>query len=439
MNKHVRTKVIRHSSLRLFAISLIGISVLPWHVAFAQESIDLTWAFEQTLLNNRQLKAYPYELRIGEADRIQASIKPSPKVGVEIENVLGTGDHSGLGDAEYTLALSQTIEMGGKLESRITVVDARSQAKQAAYQLIRLDVLAETSRRYYQVLRLQSLQLVIAQRIEQEQQALKVIKRRAQAGAVGQADVSKMALRLAHSQATQQQLADELSLAKTRLAAMWMNEVDFDKVKGDLSKWPTLPDTEMLNAAVETAPKYLHHQARQRLAESRLQLAKANGYNNINFGIGVRRFEKSDDQALIFNMSIPLTFDNPNRGHIAAAYAEKELADNQGELSLIELKLELSEIQQRMLANSRHVTTVIEQLLPHAKTLLKDTKKGYQQGQYSVLQWVDAQTELFDLEHQLIEIQTRIYLQLLELERVTGQAMTQKINTTGNQLGIEKL
>jgi len=435
MNKHVRT----HSSIRLFAISLLGISVLPWHVAFAQESIDLAWAFEKTLINNSQLKAYPYELRIGEADKIQAGIKPSPTIGVEIENVLGNGDHSGLGDAEYTLALSQTIEMGGKLDSRIAVVDARTQAKQASYQLKRLDVLAETSRRYYQALRLQSLQSVIAQRIMQEQQALKVIKRRAQAGAVGQADVSKMALRLAHSQATQQQLADELSLAKTRLAAMWMDEVDFDIVKGDLSQWPTLPDIETLNAAVETAPKYLQNQAYQRLADSRLQLAKANGYNNIYFGVGVRRFEKSDDQALIFNLSVPLTFDNPNRGRIAAAYAEKELSDAQGELSLVKLKLELSEIQQRMLANSRHVTIVIEQLLPHAKTLLKDTEKGYQQGQYSVLQWVDAQTELFDLEHQLIEMQTRIYLQLLELERVTGQAMTQKNNTLGNQLGIKVL
>ena len=293
--------------------------------------------------------------------------------------------------------------------------------------------MAETSRRYYQTLRLQRLQSVVAGRIEHEQQALKVIKRRAQAGAVGQADVSKMVLRVAHSQAMQQQLTDELSLAKTRLAAMWMSEADFDMVKGDLSQWPTLPDTVTLNTAIETAPKYLHHLAKQRLTDSRLQLAKANGYNNIDYGLGVRRFAKSDDQALVFNISMPLTFENPNRGRIAAAYAEKELVDVQGEFSLAELKLELAETQERMLANSRHATAVAEQLLPRARTLLKYTEKGYQQGQYSVLQWVDAQTELFDLEYQLIEIQTRIYLQLLELERVTGQPMTQVKNTLSNK------
>ena len=425
MEKRFITKVKTHSSFGLFVICLLSISLTPWQVSFAQSSIDLAWAFEQTLINNNQLKAYPYELRIAEADKIQAGVKPNPRIGVEIENVLGTGDLGGLDDAEYTLALSQTIEMGAKLESRISVVDARSQAKQTGYQLKRLDVLAETSRRYYQTLRLQSLQSVVAGRIEHEQQALKVIKRRAQAGAVGQADVSKMVLRLAHSQAMQQQLADELSLAKTRLAAMWMSEVGFDTVKGDLSQWPALPDTDTLNIAIDTAPKYLHYLAKQRLATSRIQLAKANGHNNIDYGVGIRRFEKSDDQALVFNISMPLTFENPNRGRIAAAYAEKELVEAQGELSLTELKLELAEIQQRMLANSRHATAVAEQLLPKARTLLKDTEKGYQQGQYSVLQWVDAQTELFDLEYQLIEIQTRIYLQLLELERVTGQPMTQ--------------
>ena len=169
----------------------------------------------------------------------------------------------------------------------------------------------------------------------------------------------------------------------------------------------------------------MYQQAHQRVADSRLQLAKANGFSNIDFGVGIRRFENTDDHALVFNFSTPLTFENPNRGNIAAAYAERELAQVRGEVSRAEIKLELSEIQQRMIANSRRVTTVIEQLLPNAKTLLKNTEKGYWQGQYSVLQWVDAQSELFNLEYQLIEMQTHIYLQLLELERVTGQPMTQ--------------
>ena len=74
MEKRFRTKVKTHSSFGLFAICLLGISLTPWQAAFAQDSIDLAWAYEQTLINNNQLKAYPYELRIAEADKIQAGV-----------------------------------------------------------------------------------------------------------------------------------------------------------------------------------------------------------------------------------------------------------------------------------------------------------------------------------------------------------------------------
>lgn len=433
MNKYIKTKLKITSSIRSFAvIGILGLSTFPWQMAMAQKSIDLAWAYEQTLLHNSQLKVYPYQYRIAEAERIQAAIKPSLNVRADIENIAGTGSYSGLGDAEYTLALSQIIEMGDKLQSRVSLVDTRSQALEADYQISRLDALAETSRRYYHALRLQSLQTVIAERIEKERQALGIVKRRAQAGAVGQADVSKMALRLAHSEARRLKLKDDLILAKMRLAVMWMSEPDFVEVKGDLAKQPSLPDRNTLNTAVENTPQYLYQQARLRIADSRLQLAKSNGVNNIEFGVGIRRFESSDDQALVLNFTTPLTFENPNRGKIAAAYAERELAQLQSEQHLTELKMELAEIQQRMLANSRRVIAINDQLLPNARVLLNDVERGFRQGQYSVLQWVDAQTELFELEHQLIEMQTRIYLQLLELERVTGQALT-TVPASGNQ------
>ena len=58
-----------------------------------------------------------------------------------------------------------------------------------------------------------------------------------------------------------------------------------------------------------------------------------------------------------------------------------------------------------------------------AQQLLADTEAGYNKGRYSVLQWVDAQEELFTLERELIETHTLVYLQLLELERITGQPM----------------
>jgi len=55
--------------------------------------------------------------------------------------------------------------------------------------------------------------------------------------------------------------------------------------------------------------------------------------------------------------------------------------------------------------------------------LLSATQKAYRQGQYSVLQWIDAQNQVFNLEQDLINSQVRIFNQVLELERILGQSI----------------
>ena len=62
-------------------------------------------------------------------------------------------------------------------------------------------------------------------------------------------------------------------------------------------------------------------------------------------------------------------------------------------------------------------------LLPRSRKLIEDTRQGYLLGQYSVLQWTDAQAERFVLERELIDLYSAIYLLLLELERITGEPL----------------
>ena len=56
-----------------------------------------------------------------------------------------------------------------------------------------------------------------------------------------------------------------------------------------------------------------------------------------------------------------------------------------------------------------------------------ETERGYQLGRYSVLQWVDALRELYALQRELIEARTAIHLNLLELERITGQPLVANV------------
>ena len=103
-------KLFQHLRGGLVAAALISVCSQPAYSA----SINLAEALERTLKENPELELYPLAQRQAEALRLQAGIRPSPELSLELENAFGSGEFSGTDSAEVTLALSQTIELGGK-------------------------------------------------------------------------------------------------------------------------------------------------------------------------------------------------------------------------------------------------------------------------------------------------------------------------------------
>jgi cobalt-zinc-cadmium efflux system outer membrane protein len=215
--------------------------------------------------------------------------------------------------------------------------------------------------------------------------------------------------------------------AKSNLTAMWLAEADFTNATGNLMQAPNAPEQELLLSALQASPAYMQQTALQRLADAHLQLEQAVGSSDVSVGLGIRQLESSNDQALVFSASMPLAFHNPNRGRIAAAQAQREWSQQRSELQQRQLQLSLNQIRQQLRNALLQIDTLQTQLLPKAQQLLSATQEGYQQGRYSVLQWVDAQAELFALKRQNIELHTQASLQLLELERLTGQALNSEV------------
>ncbi|AQS36159.1 outer membrane protein [Shewanella psychrophila] len=394
-----------------------------------QGEITLPWVLEQTLLHNPQLQHYPYELRVNEALALQAGITPNPEFSVEVENILGTGEMQGVDNAEITLGLSQVIELGDKRQRRIDFAQAEERQSLSEYELLRLDILAQATQRYYQVLRLQALQAWNAQRILVEQEALSTIESRADAGAVTQADVSKMALRLSRSESIQHGLDGEAQLAKLALASMWSSEAHFSLVAGDLGPLHTFPTAASVLNAMETAPQYLQMLSIERVMYAKRRLEESKAQYDITLGLGVRSYDGFDDGALMFNFSMPIPLSNPNQGNIMAARAKEDMAMEQQRLARGQLRLSLLEIHQAMVNNAKQAKRLQDRLLPLANRLLKDTQVAYQAGQANVLLLADAQSELFSLQRELIEANAAVYQRRLELERITGQSMTATLDT----------
>jgi cobalt-zinc-cadmium efflux system outer membrane protein len=222
-----------------------------------------------------------------------------------------------------------------------------------------------------------------------------------------------------------------MGLEKNRLAAMWLGDNNFNHITGKLSQLPKLPDAKQLATIIsqqlEQLPDYRYQVALSRLADTRLTLAQANSSADINIGLGLRHNDNTGNQSLVLSAAMPLNFlnsaGNPNRGRITSAQVQQQLSLEQVERKRRELEIELTRIQQNLEKDLRLAKRINKQLLPLASELLSNTQKAYRQGQYTVLQWIDAQDQVFNLEQDLINSQVRIFNQLLELERILGQSI----------------
>ena len=400
---------------------------IGYSAAAAAEPAPLTLAqaLQRTLQHNASLQAFPYQLRMAEAAQLQAAIGPNPELDVSLENVLGTGDSRGLTAAELTLSLSQQIELGDKRQRRIELAHSQSQLQQDNYELARLDALANTTGQFVQLLRLQHLQQWASDKISREQALLATAQRRSLAGNLHDADISRIKLRLIRSEIELSDLKQAAQSQRYQLAASWNNAPDFVAVSGDLTALPAVPALAALQQQLQQSRTLQRFTSLQRVAQSQLRLTDANSKADIRLSAGLRRDEASNDNALVLGFSMPLSLSDPKAGQRQANRAEQALLASQQQQSQTGL-LHLLQQQWHSLEQLRlAVQTMQSRLLPEATQLHSLSLQGYQQGQLDLLSLLSASEELALAERDLIEGQSRFHLTLLELERLTGQPISQ--------------
>ncbi|WP_372761862.1 TolC family protein [Pseudoalteromonas sp.] len=390
-----------------------------------QNVLTLQQALTQTEQQSPILKRYPYQQKIASALKSQAALSPNPVVSVEVENLLGTNDARGVQGAAFTLGLSQLIELGNKRQSRINYATANIKAQTIEYKNMRLALLATTTERYYQVLKYQALIALNKERKRTVKQALNAIERRAVAGAVSAADVTRMRYALSQVELSAAMLHSEFERARLALNELWQQPLISDYYAGDLANVISLKlkREQALLDAVNTAPEFALLQQQYIQQTANLSLQQANGENDVTLAGGVRYNQQTDTSSLLLSFSMPLQLSNANRGNIAAAEQQlKLLSQQQGQLRM-QLRQQVRTLYAYYQGKTLQAKLLSQQVIPHAQTLIKQSLNSYQQGQISVLQLLDAQQALFDSKRALITTHSELYQLHLTLERLIGQPL----------------
>jgi cobalt-zinc-cadmium efflux system outer membrane protein len=404
---------------------LFGGQVSVAQVEYADNALTLNAAIRRTIEQNPALKVFDLRETALNGQMETATLKPVYELGFEAENFAGSDEMSGFDSAEFTLSLSSVLEMGDKRDARRGIVSSNRSVLDAQRQVESLELLGEVTRRYVDILAAQELVALAEEANELAGDTLSVVKKRAEAGATPDAEVKRAKAATAQAQLTLLSAQQQLKYLKMSLAALWGDmSPNFARVEGDLYYFGTDVEFNTLFAKMENNPAIEIFAAEERLRDAEVRVAKTQSKADISWSVGVRRFQESDDSALVAGFSMPLFSSGRNSGAVSTALAQRNEIFVQKEAALLSMHTQLFRAfhnrRQAILAAKELQSTII----PALSDALKETQAAYQRGRYSYLEYVSARQELLNARRTLIESASSALTYGAEIEQLTAEPIS---------------
>ncbi len=357
------------------------------------------------------------------AERDRDALRPALIAGASVENALGSGESSGLRSAELTLTLASVLERGGKLDARRILAQQRIDALAVERETRRLDLLAEVARRYLAAVAAQKQREIAQLDIAQRQRTVAGARQRLQAGASPESVVLTAQAALARAELDRARAEQRLIAARQHLAALWgERDPDFDVVARDPLKLPAIDDFSALAELVQSTPELAQFADEQRIREARLQLARSSGTADLDWQVGVRRSQATDDFGLVGSVSMPLGSRTRAQPGIRIAEAELASLEIEREAKGLALYSTLAEAHGRYRVAQVEVQRLQSDVLPKLGQAETAAERAYRAGAISYLEWAQLQSERTAARRQQLDVALDAQRALIEIQRLTGQA-----------------
>ena len=422
--------------------------------ARADGPLTLDDAMARVIAHHPELRAFE-PLRVQrDAERAAAALPPPVVVGASLENALGSGDARLLTGMEFTLSLSSVLERDGKRSARDALATRRVDVLARRRETVRLDLLAETARRYLDVVLARELHVIATADVAQRERAVRGARQRVQAGASPESELLAAEAALARARLMLGRVSLHVTSARQQLAVLWGSgpaaDAPFDAGTPDAAPdaggsgasaagahstilgpafelapadprvLPATPGLPALLTLLDTTPDLALFIDEQHIREARLQLAQTAATADLGWQVGVRRLEASDDVALVGSVSMPLGARRHAAPAIAAAQAELVAIGIEREARGQALYSTLIDAHGRYGAARAEVLALQREVLPLLARAERAAERAYRAGAISYLEWAQLQAEQVQGARQALEVARDGQRALIEIQRLTG-------------------
>jgi outer membrane protein, heavy metal efflux system len=405
--------------LAALAVCVAAMLALP---ALAADRLTLDDAFARVEQAHPDLRLAGAQRTVLAAELDRASFKPPLVVGASAENILGTGEASGLSGAELTLTLASVLERGGKLDARRALVQSRIDSLALQRESKRLDLLAEVARRYLAVVSAQRQREIADLDIGQRKRTVAGARQRLQAGASPESVVLNAEAALARAELERARAVQREAGSRQHLAALWgERDPSFEVVAGSPLALPKVASFDELTTWLARTPEIAQFAGEQRIREARLQLARTQATPDIDWQVGVRRLQATDDFGFVASASLPLGTRSRAEPEIRVAEAELALLEIERESRNLSLYSTLADAHGRYLSAQLEVRRLGSEVIPKLGRAETAAERAYRAGAISYLEWAQLQSERTSARKQQLEAALEAQRALIEIQRLTGQ------------------
>jgi len=383
--------------------------------------ITLREALALALMYNPELRAFSWGVRASEAKQLQASLWPNPELEVEVEEVGGSGERSGFDAAETTIQLSQLIEMGDKRSKRTKLASLEKKLAGSDYEAKRLDVFTEVTKAFTEVLAAQQRLKLTDELLQLSEELVDTVTKRVDAGKDSPLEKTRAAVVLSNIKIQHQQAVQNLKFTRKQLASTWAGKnPNFESVAGQLDLLSPIPSIDELTDLAKHNPDIARWSLEIDKNKASLKLEKAKAISDIALSGGLQRFNGTDDNAVVFGISIPLPISDRNQGGKLAASYELAKAREEQRAAHTRIQMELAKAYQSLSSAYTEATELDKNVLQGAEGVFEASKTGYSRGKLDYLNVLDAQRSLFEAKARYIDALASYHIAKADVERLIG-------------------
>jgi len=362
------------------------------------------------------LRAKSLEVRATQANEITAGLRPNPTATYSAEQLGGRNT-----DPQYTIAVGQTIELGGKRDRRIASAQAASRV--AGFELadVRRQVVAQVKKAFTDVLVAQATLALAQDNLKSLDEVERLQRFRAERGDISELELLRIQVqRFAFERdASDARLAITAAKIALRQAAGPATIADDVEVVGDLDFREIAPAREDLyRRAIETRPDLRAAEAGRARARADNELARANAWWDITPQLQYQRI--GDDNTVGVGVSIPIRIFDRNQGEIARTRAEIDRADALREVARAQVLADVDTALSTLTLQRDRVSLLRGTYLPKAQQARDTVEFAYRRGGVSLLDFLDAQRTYRETSLEHLRALGAYWAALYQLEAAVG-------------------